>query len=268
MNQGQAAIIDPGWLQILFAFGLVVATVIISRLRGLALEKDLTLAGIRAFLQLVAVGYVLKYIFALEQWYLILAFTAAMIIVATRAAVKRQKRPVPGLYGITGLALVVAAGLNVFLLTAVVVGQKPWYEPRYFIPLAGIIIGNSMNGAALAADRFAGELRIRRDEVEAYLALGATSRKAAAGAISNSLRAAIMNVVNTMMVAGIVTLPGMMTGQILSGTPPVIAVKYQIVIMYAIASAAAISALVTVGLLMGRYFTPDHQLRDIVLDRN
>ena len=140
MNGAEQSIIEPAWLQIAFAFGLILATVILSRILGLALEKDLTIAGVRCFLQLVAIGYLLRYIFDLKTWYMVLAFSCAMVLVATRTAVKRQKRKIPGIYPITGLSLIVAAGVNIFLLTVVIVAQKPWYEPRYFIPLAGMII--------------------------------------------------------------------------------------------------------------------------------
>ncbi|MFC2174051.1 ABC transporter permease, partial [Acidobacteriota bacterium] len=194
MNESAQAIIDPGWMRIAFAFGMIVATVILSRIMGLALEKDITIAAVRCFIQLVAIGYLLKYIFSLHRWYFVLAFICAMILVATRAAVKRQKRKVAGIYPITGLSLVISAGINIVLITFVIVGHTPWYEPRYLIPLAGIIIGNTMNGAALAADRFASELKNRKDEVEAYLALGATTRKATAGPVSETLRTALMNV--------------------------------------------------------------------------
>jgi len=122
-----------------------------------------------------------------------------------------------------------------------VVGYSPWYDPRYLIPLAGMIIGNSMNGASLAAERLTAEMRERHDELETALCLGATARQAAEPALRTAYRAALIPTMNTMAATGIVALPGMMTGQILSGTEPMLAVRYQIAIMCAI-TASSITA--------------------------
>ncbi|HEX8960459.1 MAG TPA: ABC transporter permease, partial [Geobacteraceae bacterium] len=128
--------------------------------------------------------------------------------------------------------------------------------------LAGMIIGNSMNGASLAAERLASEVRERREEIETAICLGATARQASETAVRNAFRAALIPTMNTMAAMGIVSLPGMMTGQILSGTAPAIAVRYQIAIMCAITGAVAITAFLI--LLQGyrHYFTAAHQLRE------
>jgi putative ABC transport system permease protein len=149
-----------------------------------------------------------------------------------------------------------------FLFCGLVVGYSPWYDPRYLIPLAGMIIGNSMNGASLAAERLSAELYERREEIEAALCLGATARQASESSVRLAFRAALMPTMNTMAAMGIVSLPGMMTGQILSGTEPIIAVRYQIAIMCAITGAVAITSFLILVQGYRRYFSAAHQLKE------
>jgi putative ABC transport system permease protein len=122
-----------------------------------------------------------------------------------------------------------------------------------------------MNGATLAVERIDSEIDLRKPEIEAFLALGATAKQAAASCIRAAMKAAMIPTINSMMVVGIVSLPGMMTGQILSGTSPFIAVKYQIIIMYLIAFSVAVSAYILTKLRFRRYFTADHQLREEII---
>jgi putative ABC transport system permease protein len=131
-----------------------------------------------------------------------------------------------------------------------------------------MIIGNSMNGASLAAERLASEIEDRREEIETAICLGATARQASETAVRNAFRAALIPTVNTMAAMGIVSLPGMMTGQILSGTEPIIAVRYQIAIMCAITGAVAITAYLIIILGYKQYFTDAHQLTDRSVQRN
>ena len=142
---------------------------------------------------------------------------------------------------------------------------RPWYEPQYLIPIAGMILGNSMTSAALAGDRLQSDLRARRDEVEARLALGFSGREAVQPMVRASLRAAMIPTVNGMMTVGLVQLPGMMTGQILAGSSPLVAIRYQIVVVFMLAAATAVGSLLFVRLAVGRYLTAAHQLRRYLL---
>jgi putative ABC transport system permease protein len=159
--------------------------------------------------------------------------------------------------------MLVGCGGATFFFCNAVIGLDPWYDPRYLIPLAGMIIGNSMTGAALAAERLAAEMYERRDEIEAALCLGATARSASREAVRSAYRAALIPSINAMAAMGLVFLPGMMTGQILSGTEPITAVKYQIAIMCVITGSVAVTSFLI--LLQGyrAYFTPAHQLREV-----
>jgi putative ABC transport system permease protein len=143
----------------------------------------------------------------------------------------------------------------------VVIGVDPWYDPRYLIPIGGMILGNAMTGASLAGERFQGELRARVDEVETLLALGFSGLEAVRDLYRSAIRAAMIPTINAMLAVGIVQLPGMMTGQILSGTSPLIAVKYQALVMLMITCAVALSSFLFLRLALRRYLTPAHQLR-------
>jgi putative ABC transport system permease protein len=123
-----------------------------------------------------------------------------------------------------------------------------------------MIIGNSMNGAALAAERLNGEMELRRGEVEAYLALGASPARASADAVRRALVAALMPTVNMLMVVGLVSLPGMMTGQIIAGSSPITAVRYQIVVVFMLAGAVAVTSVVVALWYRRTFFTAAEQL--------
>ena len=257
----QSPILGLSWLDLVAASGLVLLAVGLSRWQRLGLTGSLIVGAIRSVVQLVLVGYVLVYIFAIDQWWLVVGALAVMLAVAAREAVRRQEERPLRLYGMTGLALLVGSGFTLFYVSLLVVRIEPWYNPRYLIPLFGMIVGNAMNAAALAHERLAAELRSRRGEVEAYLALGATAARASRGPIRIALRAALIPTVNSLMVVGLVALPGMMTGQILAGVSPMLAIRYQIVVMFMLASAVAVSAVIVVLWNRRLFFTPEEQLR-------
>lgn len=156
--------------------------------------------------------------------------------------------------------MLVGSGLTLAYVTQVVLSVEPWYEPRYLIPLFGMIVGNAMNGAALAAERLASELESHRGEVEAYLALGATPARAAAEPVRRALIASLIPTLNGLTTVGLVQLPGMMTGQILAGLSPLLAVRYQIVVMFMLAGATAMTAMLVVFWYRRTFFTPAAQL--------
>ena len=137
--------------------------------------------------------------------------------------------------------------------------NHPWYEPQYAIPLLGMILGNTLNGIALGFDRLGEELAGKRDQVETLLALGATRWEAARAAIQTAIRTGMIPIINTMMVVGLVSLPGMMTGQLLGGMTAMQAVMYQIVIMFLIAAGTSLGTVSIVLLSYRRLFTPQHQ---------
>ena len=159
--------------------------------------------------------------------------------------------------------------VTAFALLAVLHGPNnslaDWYRPQYSIPLLGMVLGNTLNGVSLGLKTYTESLYQDRDRIEACLALGATRWEAARETVQDAIRTGLIPIVNSMMIVGIVSLPGMMTGQLMSGTEPVAAVKYQIVIMFLIAAATALGTVGIVLLGFRRLFTADHQMRSDAL---
>lgn len=146
------------------------------------------------------------------------------------------------------------------LVTSTIVQVKPWYEPQYFIPLGGMIIGNSMNAIIISLDRLFRELRGQRDRIELNLSLGATYQEATTSILRDTIKAGMIPAINSMMTVGLVSIPGMMTGQILAGSDPVVAIKYQIVVMLMLVASTAIGSMLVVHVIRRRCFTRAHQM--------
>jgi putative ABC transport system permease protein len=215
--------------------------------------------------QLYAVGFILASVFAADRWYWVVAALIAMAAVAAHALLGRLRKPVPHGAAIAGLVLTVSTAGTLAWVILVVVRVHPWYAPQYVIPIAGMILGNAMTGAALAGERLQSELRGRSAEVEAMLALGFTGGEAVAPMVRAAVRAGMIPSITAMMTVGLVQLPGMMTGQILAGVSPVVAIEYQIVVMFMLAAATAIAALLFVRMATAQFLTPAHQLRRYLL---
>jgi len=260
-----ASVIDLSVWQLALALLLVAVVALVSLRQALGLERDLVLGSIRTIVQLYGVGLILAAVFAAARWYWVALILAVMTGVATHAAVSRLTRPIPGAYGIAAAALSVSTAATLAYVILAVVHVRPWYTPQYIIPIAGMILGNSMTSAALAGDRLQGELRARAAEVDTRLALGFSGREAMQPLVRSALRAAMIPTVNGMMTVGLVQLPGMMTGQILAGSSPLVAIRYQILVVFMLAAATALGSLLFVRFAAGRYLTPAHQLRRYLL---
>jgi putative ABC transport system permease protein len=250
-------------------FDLAIASVLVflngllSFSLGLGLERQLLIATARMIVQLILVGLVLKMLFTLiSPWWTSLA-VLVMILFAGREILARQERRLKGgwSYGLgTGCMLLAASLVTLFALTTQI-RPEPWYDPRYVLPLLGMVLGNTMTGISLGLHNlFSGLLR-ERNAVEAQLTLGATRWVATLPVMRSALRSALMPIINSMAATGLVSLPGMMTGQILAGVEPMEAVKYQMLIMFLIAGGTALGSVSAV--LGGVYWLTDtrHRLR-------
>ncbi len=244
---------------------LVVANAGLSLRLKLGLERSLLIAGARTAVQLLLIGVVIKQLFpASPLW--TGAMALAMILLAGREAHARQSRRFggPWTYGLATLSVMAGAGLVTDLALTVVIQPEPWHQPRYAIPLLGMILGNSMTGVSLALEALTTTAARERPAIEARLALGADRDTALRPAARHALRTGLMPIINAMSVAGLIALPGMMTGQILAGADPVEAVKYQVLIMFLIAGGTGIAVLLTVATGVRRLTDSRHRLR---LDR-
>ena len=240
---------------------LIVVNVALSLGLRLGLERSLLVASVRMTVQLLLIGLVLEWVFALERPLPILAIALLMSGLAGVSAVQRTKRRFAGVYWDSLVSVLAAAFLVTGFALVGVVRVRPWYEAQYLIPLLGMVLGNVLNGISLALDRFTESVAQRRGEVELLLGLGASRWEAAHALVADALRVGMIPTINAMMVMGIVSLPGMMTGQILAGASPGDAVRYQIVIMFMIAAATALGAFGVVMLAFLRLFDQSHRLR-------
>ena len=260
-------VIDLSPQSLIAVWGMIFVVLGISMWQRLGITKNLIIGALRCFLQLILIGYIIGYIFNLNIWWAVVIFVIVMLIIATITGGKRpEKVGAKGVYRIVGLSLTVGSVLTIFYVLEVVIRVKNWWEPQYMIPLAGMIIGNSMNGAALAVERLASEIDTNRKKIELSLALGSTSFQATKPYINKSIRASLIPSINTMMVAGIVHLPGMMTGQILAGSSPIVAGKYQIMVMFMLPTSVTITSLLVAFQYYKKHFTRAFQLKEKYVD--
>ncbi|MDT9200156.1 iron export ABC transporter permease subunit FetB [Limnospira fusiformis KN01] len=246
---------------------LIIINVALSVQLRLGLEHSLAIASLRCVVQLLLVGYILEWLFALDNPWVVLAIALLMAAIAGISAVNRTSRRFAGIYWRSLLSVLVSALLITNLSVIGIIQVQPWYNPQYLIPLLGMILGNTLNGISLGLDRFMEGVVSNRNGIETLLALGATRWEASHKQIQTAVRTGMIPMINSMMVMGVVSLPGMMTGQILAGASPLDAVRYQIVIIFAIASASALGTLGVVILAWLALFSPSHQLLSDRLDQ-
>jgi putative ABC transport system permease protein len=241
------------YVDLVVASLLILVNGAISLYFRLGLERTLLVNALRMAVQLSLIGVVLKFIFAQTTplW------TALMILVmvsfAGHEVMARQSRKLRGWWGYgIGTTTILFVGLTTTLVAMLaIIGPHPWYAPRYVLPILGMILGNTMSGVSLGMETLTTALSRDRVAVEARIALGHTRLQAVGEPLRHSLRTGMMPIVNAMAASGIVSLPGMMTGQILAGNDPVEATKYQIMIMFLIAGATALGTLVaTMGITL------------------
>jgi putative ABC transport system permease protein len=227
------------------AASLLVLDAVLSVWLSLRLHRQLAIAAVRMVVQLVAIGYLLKFIFALNNPAATLLLVLVMVLVAAREVAARPERRFKGIsslvIGTAGVGF--ATFITAILALTTAIRPQPWFDPHYAIPLAGIILGSVLNSASLSLDSFLGSVRRERPAIEARLALGQSYRTAIAPLVRDAIRRGLLPIINQMSAAGIVTLPGIMTGQILAGLDPLEAVKYQILLMFLLSGGSGLSAL-------------------------
>jgi putative ABC transport system permease protein len=245
---------------------LVVMDGALSLFLRLKLERQLAIATVRMVLQLVLVGYVLTFLFAAVSplWTALAALI--MVLFASREIVARQKRRLPGIwsYGLGAGCTLLASGTVTMFALLTELRPDPWYHPRYVLPLLGMILGNTMTGISLGLDVLTNGVVRERAAVEACLALGGTRYQALLPVLRDAIWSGLMPTINAMAAIGLVSVPGMMTGQILAGVEPIDAVKYQLLIMFLIAGGTGLGTLAAV--MGGARLLTDHRHR-LRLDR-
>jgi putative ABC transport system permease protein len=242
---------------------LILILAVISLVLKLGLASRIVIATIRTVVQLLLIGLVLKTLFAQVNLLWVAALSIFMLLVAGREVMARQQRRFGGLwgYGLGTLSMFVSSFTLTVYALIVIVGTDPWYTPQYAIPLLGMMLGNTMTGVSLALDKLTTSAWQQRNVIEARLILGQDWQTAIGDIIRDSVRIGMIPMINAMAAAGIVSLPGMMTGQILSGTEPMEAVKYQILIMFLITAGTGFSAILATWIGARRLFDNRQRLR-------
>ena len=248
------------YAQVAIAAVLIVINAGISVWLRLGLERSLLIASVRMVTQLWLLGQVLEWVFGLDRWYAVLLIAAMMTLIAGITAVQRNQRRYSGIWLDTVLSVLVSSWLVTgFALLVVMGGRDRWYEPELLIPFLGMVLGNTLNGISIGLSTFTESAHTRHDEIEAMLTLGATKWEACLNPIRHALRTGMTPIINSMMIVGVVSIPGMMTGQVLAKQAPTEAAKYQMVIIFLIASANALGTAGAVLLSFRRLFNADHQ---------
>lgn len=227
----EGGVVDIGYVELFAASALMLVAGIVSAVLELGQLKNIIISVLRCFIQLLAAGFVLKLLFDWQTWWLALLVLVFMLLAATQIATSRIKNKVPGLLIGVFLSLSVSSLAIAFITVEGIVHADPWYNARQLIPIAGMVIGNAMSAIAVAIDRLFSDMDARADEMFSLVALGATRREAAFASLKSAIGAGMLPILATMSAAGVVTIPGMMSGQLLAGADPFIAAKYQIVIM-------------------------------------
>lgn len=254
-------ILHLGIWQLAVAYVFILLLLVLVKWRGIPREKEILISSIRMTIQLVLVGYILTYVFAHPNPWISMLVIALMETFAIWNIYRRVKTSLPTrLKKIIAVSMVVGTLVSLLFFDFVVIHFAPWFNPRYFIPIGGMVIGNSMTGITLGVNALVEGMKTQKGTVEAALMLGATPKAACRRIVNHAFDSAILPTINSMVGMGIVFLPGMMTGQILSGTSPLTAIEYQIAIMLGIAGAVSLSVIVFVQLGYKSFFNEHSQL--------
>ncbi|MBM7853910.1 putative ABC transport system permease protein [Desulfohalotomaculum tongense] len=247
--------------QLAAAYIFIVILLVIVKLKGIPREKEILISSARMTLQLILTGYILMYIFQNSNPVFTVIVIGVMEAFAIYNVFKRVKVKLsPKIKRIIAISMVLGTTSSLLYFIIVVINLSPWYDPRYFIPIAGMLIGNSMTGISLGVSRLVDGMTAQKHLIESALMLGATPKMAAKEIVDNAFDSAILPTINSMVGMGIVFLPGMMTGQILSGVSPVTAIEYQIAVMLGILGSVALTVILFVQLGYKTFFNEQQQL--------
>jgi putative ABC transport system permease protein len=254
-----------GLTSLTVAAALVLLSAGLSLLLQMGIARSLLVAAVRTVVQLLLVGLALRSVFALQSPWLVGLVMLAMLATASYETLSRQQRRFAGWWGAgVGAATTMFATVVVTGFALATLRPQPWFAPQVAIPLFGIVLGNVMSGVSITLNAFNTALARERAAIEAQLALGATRHAALAQVQRNALRSGMIPIINQMSAAGVITLPGMMTGQILAGMSPFEAAKYQVFVLFLLAGAAGLGALGATLAAAWRATDERHRLR---LDR-
>ncbi|RYM05408.1 iron export ABC transporter permease subunit FetB [Sporolactobacillus sp. THM7-7] len=253
---------DLSLWQLASAYVFILILLIIVRVRKIRREKEILISSIRMTVQLMIVGYILSFIFNNDYPFFTVIILLFMLSFAVYNVYKRAGEP---LSRELKKRIALSMGLGVILTLAyfilVTLSVSPWYNPRYVIPISGMIIGNTMTGVSLGVHTLLEGMRAKKAMVESALMLGATPNEASRPIINQAFDSAMLPTINSMVGMGIVFLPGMMTGQIIGGADPVMAIRYQIAVMLGITGGTSLTVILFVQIAYKAFFNSRSQLK-------
>lgn len=255
----QLVILEPEQLSLAALLVLILAA--LSWRLKLGLQGQLLIAAARTVVQLSLIGLVLRALFEDLHPLFLVPVSLIMLLAAGREVIARQTHRLRGDFRIGSSAMFVSSFSITLLSLLVIVQPSPWYQPQYAIPLLGMMLGNTMTGITVAMERFSSSLMRDHDIIEQRLMLGETAQQALTQTMRDAARAGMIPIINSMAAAGIVSLPGMMTGQILAGSPPVAAVSYQILIMFMVSAGTGFGTLMALRMSARRLIDERDRLR-------
>ena len=247
-------------LDLALAVAMMAVAIGLSSWQKLGLEGELAIATGRSLLQLAVVGYVLFIIFELDHPLPVIAILGIMVTIAAIVTRNRISKKVKGLLFIIWSSLLACVTAIMAYAIAFILQPDTWYEPQYLIPLVGMVLGNAMNSSSLAGERLVSTINRNHIEIETHLSLGATPSQAVARYCKEAIRAGLIPTLNKMMVVGLVSLPGMFTGQVLAGAEPLEAASYQILILFMITVGDLVTMLLVTRGIVQKFFNQDYQL--------
>jgi putative ABC transport system permease protein len=250
--------IEVGLGEVAAALALVAVAGAVAVWERTDLQGDIGIAVVRSFVQLTAIGYVIKLIFDSDSLAWVALLLAVMVVFGALTARGRASR-VPNAFWPLLLSLAVAAAATLAAVMALDVFPT---EARYLVPVGGMVIGNAMTGAAVALNRLGDEVHDAAARIEATLALGATATEAMRPITRRSLRSGLIPLIDSTKTTGLIFFPGTMVGMLLAGAEPVDAVRLQLILLYILLGSVALASLIATTLAYRNFFTAAHQLRE------
>ncbi|HEY9701519.1 MAG TPA: iron export ABC transporter permease subunit FetB [Allocoleopsis sp.] len=252
--------IELDFIDLAWSVGLMAITIGLAQSQNLQLGGQLALATFRTVIQLLWVGYILTFVFAGDNPLIVILALMVMLMIAAITTRNRISQKLPRLLFLVWGTILISTASTLIYVTIFVIKPDSWYDPQYIIPLAGIVIGQGMNAGTLAGERLVSTINSHQKEIETHLSLGASPYQAIARYRQDAIRAALIPTINSMMVVGLVHLPGSITGQLLSGIDPLQAAAYQILVMFMVAFANLFTTVLITVAIYQQFFNEQSQL--------
>lgn len=246
--------------QVGFAYVFLLIVLAIVHRKKIPRRKLILISTIRMTLQLILVGYILVYVLDNPNPFITVLIICIMLTFAIFNVYQRTKPAIHiDLKKMIALAMLIGVSLNLIYFMFVILQLDPWYDPQYFIPVSGMIIGKTMTGVSLGINNLLTSMKDKKEQIEGALMLGASPKTASKSIVNNAFDEAMLPTINAMVGMGIIFLPGMMTGQIIAGQSPLVAVKYQIAVMLGVMGTVSITVLIFLHLAYKVFFNDRNQ---------